>query len=56
MEDKISKVFIGEGNYEKLEKIIEENIKLGYKIQDSNVEWYCGMVQYVYVFVKKEFL
>lgn len=34
MEDKISKVFIGEGNSEKLEKIIEEN-----KILENIAYW-----------------
>lgn len=36
-----------------LKEIIESHLKKGYKIQDSQINWYLGKIEGVYVFLKE---
>lgn len=37
---------------EDLQVLIEKHLDMGYTIQNSQVQWYCGTIEGVYVFVK----
>lgn len=37
-----------------LEMLLETHLNNGYRIQDSQINWYCGKIEGVYVFIKKE--
>lgn len=51
------KVEILNGLREKeMQEMLTEYLNSGYEIQNSQVEWYCGTVQGVYVFVREKLL
>lgn len=45
---------LNEVTEEELEEIIDTHLEEGYRIQDSEVEWYLGLIRGVYVFVKED--
>lgn len=38
---------------EYIENMIKKYLEDGYKIQNSDIQWYCGSIQGVYVFTKE---
>lgn len=49
------KVEILNGLREKeMQEMLTEYLNSGYEIQNSQVEWYCGTIQGVYVFVREK--
>ncbi len=52
MNAQVSVEVLNEITKDELEKLIEKHLTEGYKIQDSQIQWYLGKIQGVYVFVK----
>lgn len=47
---------LNEVSEEYLSELINNMLRRGYMIQNSQVEWYCGKIQGVYVFIKRRMM
>lgn len=54
MSAQVSVEVLNDVSADELQVLIESHLNNGYRIQDSQVQWYQGQIEGVYVFVKAE--
>lgn len=54
MNAQVSVEVLNDVSANELQALIKDHLNAGYKIQDSQVQWYQGQIEGVYVFVKEK--
>lgn len=54
MNAQVSVEVLNDVSADELQVLIESHLNNGYRIQDSQVQWYQGQIEGVYVFVKEK--